>query len=168
MNKTDWTLARRGSKFSWKRGLYTVVSISDGGQWILERVRKRPYYSAKNLGNGSAMVLHEVERGVRKKVWPTCNIEVQVFVDGDFRWIIYGGKSERLFISPSYKIDDLKKGESLLLKGEDVKREGSQQWYHCEQECLGIGNAKVRYKDPHYETLAVALLIYDSCYHDSI
>ena len=44
MNKTDWVLARLGSKFSWKRGLYTVVSISDGGLWILERVWKPPWY----------------------------------------------------------------------------------------------------------------------------
>ena len=114
------------------------------------------------------MVLHPVKHDVRKKVWPTCNFEVHVFVDGDFRWIIYSGKSERLFSSPSYKIDDLKKGESLLLKGEDIKWEGFQQWYHCEQECLGIGLPGVRYKDPHYETLAVALLIYNSCYHGSI
>ena len=115
------------------------------------------------------MVLHDVEPGVRKKVWPTCNIEVHVFVDGDFRWIIYGGRSRSSFIkrSPSYKIDDLKKGESLLFKEEDIKWEGFHWWYHCEQECLGIGNAKVRYKDPHYETLAVALLIYDFCYNSS-
>jgi hypothetical protein len=167
MNKTDWTLARRGSKFSWKRGFYNVVSISDGGLWVLESVLKPPYYSAKNPGNGSNIVLHAVKATERKKVWPRSNIEVNVFVDGDFRWIIYSGKNGGLFTSPSYKIDDLKKGESFLFKGENVRLEGRNCWLPCERECLGIGLSKIRYKDPHYETLAVALLIFSFCYRSS-
>ncbi len=38
----------------------------DNGYW--ERVREAPLLFSKILGNGSAMVLHHVERGARKKV----------------------------------------------------------------------------------------------------
>lgn len=167
MNKTDWTLARHGSKFSWKRGFYNVVSISDGGLWVLERVRKPPYYSAKNPGNGSNIVLHEVKATDEKKVWPRRNIEVNVFVDGDFRWIIYSG-CDRSFFSPrNFRVDDLKTGESLWFKGENARWEALNWWFPCERECLEIGNGKVRFNDPHHETLAVAFTIFNNCYLDS-